>query len=70
MKDEKLISERNKILSPFLDEKSRKLLCAAESKVIGHGGIAIVSKAIGVSRTTVSTGLKELENPERIDNSR
>lgn len=70
MKDEKLISERNKILSPFLDEKSRRLLCAAESKVIGHGGIAIVSKAIGVSRTTVSTGLKELENPERIDNSR
>jgi len=70
MENEKLISERNKLLSPLLDERSRRLLCAAESKVIGHGGIAIVSKAIGVSRTTISTGLKELESPEKIDITR
>lgn len=66
----KQISERNKILSPFLDEKSRRLFNATESKVLGRGGIAIVSKATGVSRTTISTGLKELENPENIDTTR
>lgn len=70
MENEKLVSERNKLLSSLLDERSRRLLCAAESKVIGRGGIAIVSKAIGVSRTTISTGLKELENPEKIDITR
>lgn len=70
MEDTKLLSERNKILSPLLDEKSRRLLNAAESKVLGRGGIAIVSKATGVSRTTISTGLKELKSPENIDKTR
>ena len=66
----KQIAERNKVLSPFLDEKSRRLFNATESKVLGRGGIAIVAKATGVSRTTISTGLKELANPENIDTSR
>jgi transposase len=70
MKDTDLISERHKILSPFFDEKSRRLMTAAESKVIGHGGIGIVSKSTGVSRTTISTGLKELNNPDLIETNR
>jgi len=61
MDNVKLISDRNKILSPFLDEKSRRLYIATETKVLGHGGIAIAAKATGVSRTTISTGLKELK---------
>jgi len=64
------ITERNKLLSPFLDEKTRRLYAATESKVLGHGGIAIVSQAIGISRTTISTGLKELNNQDIIDNNR
>ena len=64
------IAQRNKLLSPFLDERSRRLLNATESRVLGRGGIAIVSKATGVSRTTISTGLKELANPEKINTSR
>ncbi len=70
MENTKLISERNKILSSFLDEKSKRLYHAAESKVIGHGGIAIVSKATGVSRTTISKGLKQLREPKSIDTKR
>jgi transposase len=45
-------------------------MIATESKVIGHGGIGVVSKSTGVSRTTISTGLRELKNPELIDTSR
>jgi len=70
MDNAKLISERNKILSPFLDEKSRRLYIATETKVLGYGGIAIAAKATGVSRTTISTGLKELKNPQNIDITR
>lgn len=70
MENIKLISERNKLLSCFLDEKSQRLINAAESKVLGHGGIAIVAKATGASRTTISSGLKELEAPENIDTKR
>lgn len=70
MKDIDLISKRHKILSPLLDEKARRLMIAAESKVIGHGGIGIVSKSTGVSRTTISTGLKELKASDLIDTKR
>jgi DNA-binding phage protein len=70
MKDTELISGRHKILTPFLDEKSRRLLTAAESKVIGHGGVGIVSKSTGVSRTTISTGLKEWGHPDLIETNR
>jgi len=70
MKDTELISKRHKILSPLLDEKAHRLMIATESKVLGHGGIGIVSKLTGVSRTTISTGLKELSQPDLIDISR
>lgn len=70
MKDTDLISKRHNILAPLLDEKTHRLMIAAESKVIGHGGIEVVSKSTGVSRTTISTGLKELRNPELIDTNR
>jgi hypothetical protein len=70
MENIELIAERNKILSPFLDEKTRRLFNATESKVLGRGGIAIVSKATGTSRTTISTGMKELKNLDKIDNTR
>lgn len=70
MKDSNLISKRYEILSRILDERSRRLVLATESKAIGHGGIEIVSKSTGVSRTTISTGLKELENPELIQPGR
>ena len=36
----------------------------------GHGGIGIVAKATGASRTTISTGLKELRNIKNIDKTR
>jgi hypothetical protein len=45
-------------------------MIATESKVIGYGGIGVVSKSTGVSRTTISTGLRELNNPDLIDTSR
>lgn len=70
MKDTELISNRHKILAPLLDEKAHRLMIAAESKVLGHGGIGIVSKSTGVSRTTISKGLKELKKPDLIDKSR
>src|SRR5450755_570914 len=48
-------------LEPVLDEKSRRLLVAAESKVLGRGGISAVSKTTGVSRQVIRQGLRELE---------
>jgi len=64
---ENKISERYKILKPILNEKLNRLYCAAEAKVLKHGGIQTVSEQTGLSRTTISNGLKELENVKDID---
>jgi transposase len=57
------VRERFSALEPVLDEKSRRLLAAAESKAWGPGGISAVSKATGVSRQVIRQGLRELEQP-------
>jgi transposase len=67
---EREISERYKLLKPLFNEKLSRLYCATEAKVLKHGGIQIVSKQTGLSRTTISNGLKELEQFENIDINR
>ena len=44
------ISARYKALEESLDERSRRLKAAAESQVLGRGGISAASKATGISR--------------------
>ena len=52
-------------LGPVLDERSRRLAVAAESKAWGPGGISAVSEATGISRQVIRRGLRELaEAPE------
>jgi DNA-binding phage protein len=58
------MQEKYATLSPFLDERSRRLWCAIEARAIGVGGISFVSKATGVSRPTIYKGLKDIDNPE------
>ena len=60
MADEAGIRRRSDFLSPFLDERLRRLVAAAESEVIGYGGVSIVSRATGVSRRAIATGIQEL----------
>src|SRR6266481_3841910 len=55
------IKARYGALGKVLDEKSRRLFVAAESKAWGSGGISVVSRATGVSRPVIRRGLKELE---------
>src|SRR5215218_4776536 len=55
------VRQRFAALAPVLDEKSRRLLVAAESKAWGPGGISMVSKTTGVSRQVIRQGLRELE---------
>jgi len=47
------ITARFEALKTVLDERSRRLLAAAESQAIGKGGISIVAKATGISRPVV-----------------
>ena len=49
-------------LAPALDERARRLWAATEAKAIGHGGSALVSRATGISYSTITRGLRELES--------
>ena len=48
------------VLLPQLDERQRRLLLGAEARSLGHGGIARVASAAGVSRPTVTRGVAEV----------
>lgn len=47
---------------PHLDERATRLVLAGEARSLGHGGIAAVARAAGVSRTRVQDGVAELES--------
>ena len=46
---------------PHLDERQQRLVMAGEARSLGHGGIAAVAGATGVSRSRISQGVAELE---------
>lgn len=46
---------------PLLDERTRRLLAANEARFLGHGGVASVSRACGLSRKAISKGIKEIQ---------
>ena len=54
------IEERFKRLRGVLDERSRRLLVAAESEAMGPRGISTVAKATGMSRQVIRQGIAEL----------
>jgi hypothetical protein len=49
-------------LLPHLDERQKRLYLASEARSLGHGGVAAVARAAGVSRQTVAGGVDELES--------
>ena len=60
------IRERFSAVSPFLDERGRRLVAAAEAAAVGYGGIAAVSVATGVAASTIGRGLRELSGPREL----
>jgi transposase len=58
---EATLVEKYAAIAPLLDERSRRLWAATESRAIGYGGDAVVSAATGLARATISLGRKELE---------
>lgn len=68
MVDEATVMQKFTQLAPVLDERSRRLWAASEAAAIGHGGVALVSRAIGMSDATIRSGIKELNGqaPDRL----
>jgi len=63
MVDTSVIRERFTAVERDLNERSRRLLAAAEAKTAGHGGITAAHQATGIARSTIGRGLKDLADP-------
>ena len=47
-----------------LTEKDKRLYAGIEASKLPYGGITYIAKLFGCSRETISTGIKELAEPE------
>ncbi len=57
------IQRKYHLLVPEMDERRRRQWAAAEARELGWGGISLVARATGLSRPTITAGLRELEQP-------
>ena len=56
----RVVREKFAALDLLLNERTRRRWAAVEARALGRGGIARVAEATGLSRTTISAGLREL----------
>src|SRR3954465_13503809 len=61
MEEQSGIRRRHEILQPLLDERSRRLVLAAEAAALGRGGITAVARATGAARPMIARGISEIE---------
>ena len=59
-KVEQRIRRKFRLVAVELDERRRRQWAAAEARDAGWGGISLVARATGLSRPTITAGLKEL----------
>jgi hypothetical protein len=67
MEAEATVAARYAAISPYLDERQRRLWVGAEARVMGKGGISLVARATRMSRPTIYRAMAELEAPPVLD---
>lgn len=70
MHDDTLLAQKLAAILPYLNERQRRLLLAAEARTLGRGGISRVARAARVARPTIQQGLTELEHPADLNRIR
>jgi hypothetical protein len=59
------IRAKYRVLCGVLDERGRRVWAAAEARSLPYGGVSLVARATGLSRTTIHTGMRELKDRPR-----
>jgi hypothetical protein len=57
------LREKFQLLSPTMTERMRRHWAACEALVLPRGAITLVAQATGLSRTTITAGIRELRQP-------
>jgi hypothetical protein len=68
MKDADVLTIRNRIetMLPALNEYQTRRYLSAEAKALGYGGVSLISRLSGISRQTLTDGVKELDRTDSI----
>ena len=67
---EEIISKKFQMLESEWNERQKRLWAAGEALCFGRGGISMVSRATGLSRPTITKGIRELTHNERLPEKR
>ena len=62
--DEQALIMRIGTVVPTLNEYQLRIYLSAEAKALGRGGISLISRISGVSRVTITRGVKDISNGE------
>ena len=63
---EEIIAMKYTMLGDSLNERQRRLWAATETLSLGYGAISAVSRATGISRVTITRGIKEINEESRL----
>ncbi len=58
-----ILKRKFALIWPHLDERARRMMAANEARQLGYGGVSSVSRACGLSRVTITKGMRELGAP-------
>jgi hypothetical protein len=60
---EAVLERKFELVLPHLNERQRRVYLASEAEALGYGGVSLVARVAGVSRTTVHSGLNDPVEP-------
>ena len=63
---EEIIAMKYTMLSDSLNERQRRLWAATQTLSLGYGAISAVSRATGISRVTITRGIKEINEESHL----
>lgn len=55
-----MLKQKFTLMWPHLNERGRRMMAATEAKLLGYGGISMISRACGLSRVTITKGMSEI----------
>jgi hypothetical protein len=61
MEEQTALARKLTLILPHLNERQRRVVLGAEARALGRGGVTLVARAAGVSRTTVHAALAEVD---------
>jgi transposase len=63
--DAGVVEAKYRALEARFDEATLRLWAAAEARSMGRGGVSVVAKAVGLSRTTIYAGIAEIDSAKK-----